>query len=197
MSTSWMILLIALWVVVAVLIALVLGMNRRIQALAERPGPESEHAHRGTPINIGGPSLGSRFDLWAEIGSKTPSSVDAVRGQLVLFLNTGCGPCRALGEQLVGSQAVAHVFAGVCPILVTDERGRATYAELPVTEVLVQYDDEISRQLKVNATPFAIATDASGVVRWSGIPQSAEDVLMMAAACGDVRNGHHAPIPAA
>lgn len=67
-------------------------------------------------------------------------------------------------------------------VLVTDELGVDFYRTLGASEVLVQRTNEISDRLKINAAPYGLAVDASGIVRWSGVPYCLDDVRAMAAA---------------
>lgn len=197
MPAAWVTLIIVLWAVVAVLIVLVLGLSRRVRDLSAAWSPEMPASGDGPRrVTIGGPAIGSRFEFSP---SGEPAAVQAGcerRDQVVLFLSTSCGPCRTLGESLVASRELDAALKDIERVLVTDEQGEGVYGGLPVTEVIVQREDEISRRLGINATPFGIATDSTGIVRWAGIPQSAEDVLAMATACGSARDDEQTVVAA-
>ena len=189
MSAAWVTLIVVLWTVVAVLIALVLGLTRRVRELSETwsaEGPASRHAPER--LTIGGPAIGSQFELSAPGEPAATEARHQGHDQVVLFLSSSCGPCRSLGEELVASKELDAALSGVARVLVTDEEGKGAYGGLPVTDVMVQRENEISRRLGINATPFGIATDSAGTVRWAGIPQGVEDVFAMAAACSEERD---------
>jgi hypothetical protein len=182
MTTSWMALVIVLWVVVLVLVALVLGLSRRVRELSE--------GIAGVPAGLGdaravikGPEVGSIIEL-VPPGSSPLSAKEDIEGQdrVVLFLSASCGPCHGLGDEVVAARKDGFVFDGSELVLVTDEPGADFYQALQADEVLVQSTNEISRRLGINATPYGVAMDASGIVRWSGVPRRLDDVRSMVAA---------------
>lgn len=179
MTTSWMALVIALWVVVLMLIALVLGLSRRVRELSAgfAGGPA------GLDAVIKGPEVGSTIEL-APPGSSPVSVEDGIeaRDRVVLFLSASCGPCHALGDEIVAARKDGFVLDGSELVLVTDEQGADSYRELRADDVLVQPTNDISRRLGINATPYGVAMDASGVVRWSAVPHRLDDVRSMVAA---------------
>lgn len=181
MTTSWMVLVIALWVVVLVLIALVLGLSRRVRELSDRIVGGS--ALQDTHAAINGPEVGSTIQLVPPGSSPLSAGKDGeARDRVVLFLNTSCGPCHALGDEIVAAREDGLVVDGSDLVLVTDELGADFYRGLRADDVLVQPTNEISRRLGINATPYGVAVDASGLVRWSGVPSHANDVRLMVAA---------------
>lgn len=182
MTTSWMALMIALWVVVLVLIALVLGLSRRVRELSEglAGGPAGLAGARAV---IKGPEVGSTIELVPP--SSSPMSTKEgtqERDRVVLFLSTSCGPCHALGDEIVAARNDGFAFNGSELVLVTDELGTDFYRALQADDVLVQPANEISRRLGINAAPYGVAMDASGIVRWSGAPHRLDDVRSMVAA---------------
>jgi hypothetical protein len=173
MTASWMALVIALWVVVLMLIALVLGLNRRVRELSEAlAGPAGLEDARAV---VKGPEVGSIIELSAAEGTQG-------RDRVVLFLSASCGPCHALGDEFAAARKDGFVLDGSELVLVTDELGADFYRALGADDVLVQPANEISRRLGVNAYPYGVAVDASGVVRWSGVPHHLDDVRSMVAA---------------
>jgi hypothetical protein len=178
MTASWVALMITLWVVVLVLIALVLGVSRRVRELSEGL------ADRGDARSIvKGPEVGSTIEL-VPPGSPRVNAGEGTGGRdrVVLFLSTSCGPCNALGDQLAAARGDGFVFDGAELVLVTDEQGADFYRTLRPDGVLVQSADEISRRLGINASPYGVAMDASGTVRWSGVASHLDDVRSMLAA---------------
>jgi hypothetical protein len=89
-----------------------------------------------------------------------------------------------LGDELIAAGEDGFVMVGSDLVLVTDELGAEFYRALGADEIVVQPANEISRQLGIIATPYGIAVDVSGIVRWSGIVGNFDDVLAMVAAFG-------------
>ncbi|MGH3599833.1 MAG: TlpA family protein disulfide reductase [Pseudonocardiaceae bacterium] len=172
-----MALVIALWVVVLGLIALVLGLSRRVRELSDRfaSGPAGQDMAKG-------PKVGSIIELAPPDSSRAAEDDIEAEARVVLFLSTSCGPCHSLGDEIVAARNDGFALVGSDLVLVTDELGAEFYRELRADDVLVQPANEIARRLGINATPYGVAVDASGVVRWSGVPHHLDDVRSMASA---------------
>jgi hypothetical protein len=69
-------------------------------------------------------------------------------------------------------------------VLVTDDLGASFYGGLRASTVVVEPSSEISRALGIHATPYGLAVDATGVVKWSGVAGNFDDILSMAATVG-------------
>jgi len=181
MTPVWIALMVALWFAVALLLVMVLGLSRRVRELGEGWG--------GDPVRLGpaggaalGPLLGSTIDL-------APMSAPATiggrgRDRVVLFLNSSCAASHMLCDELIAAREDGFVMVGSDLVLITDELGAEFYRGLGADEIVVQPANEISRQLGIIATPYGIAVNASGTVRWSGIAGNFDDVLAMVAAFG-------------
>ncbi|HEY3771992.1 MAG TPA: hypothetical protein VGL69_03285 [Solirubrobacteraceae bacterium] len=181
MTPVWMVLVAALWFAVALLLVMVLGLSRRVRDLSEAWAEDPvrpEHAD-GAAL---GPRLGSTVDL---VPMSSPATVGGPgRDRVVLFLNSSCGASHMLGDELIAAGEDGFVMVGSDLVLVTDELGAEFYRALGADEIVVQPANEISRQLGIIATPYGIAVDVSGIVRWSGIVGNFDDVLAMVAAFG-------------
>jgi hypothetical protein len=181
MTGTWMALVIALWAVVLVLLVLVLGLSRRLQELSENSRQAPVPVLTGSAGSVRGPLVGSTIDL-------LPPSTPGVDGEpakhrIVLILNSSCGPCHMLGDEVIAAKEDGFVFDSDL-VLITDEFGAEFYGGLGAGTVIVEPSNEVSRSLGVNATPYGLAVDATGVVRWSGVAGNFDDVLSMAAAVG-------------
>ena len=170
--------MVALWLVVLVLIVLVLGLSRRVRDLSKRLDQRPVGGDdMDSPIR--GPRIGSTLEL-APVAKRGEEG----RDRIVLFLNSSCGPCHVLADELAAARegGYLNLLAGTELVVVTDDLGAKFYGGLGADEVVVQPANDISTQLGINATPYGIAVDAAGVVRWSGIAGDFDDLLAMAAA---------------
>jgi hypothetical protein len=174
------VLVLGLWVVVVVLLALVLGLSRRVRDL------EGNRIGRTVVVADGeistlGPIVGSSVDFPG--ASRRGIVGNEARDRLVLFLNSSCGPCHLLGDEVIAAREDGFVFDSDL-VLVTDELGASFYGGLRASTVVVEPSNEISQALGIHATPYGLALDRTGVVKWSGVAGNFDDVLSMAAAVG-------------
>ncbi len=181
MTPTWIALYCALWVAVVVLAALVLGLARRVE-LVSSVATVPARGHRRL---LGGPGVGSRFPA-------TLGDVELGYGQerVVVFLSSSCGPCRGLAQSLFEAPATGADL-GLEVVLVTDPEGASAYADIGAARVVVELNREVSRQLGVNATPFAIAVDHSGAVKGTGVPHSWDELVGLAGKGSPDGNGAH------
>lgn len=180
MTGTWTALMLALWVVVVVLLALVLGLSRRVRDLeGSRTGGTVVVA--SAEVSTLGPMVGTRVDF----PGASPRGIAGAeaKDRLVLFLNSSCGPCHMLGDEVIAARDDGFVLDSDL-VLVTDELGASFYGGLRAATVVVEPSNEISRGLGIHATPYGLAVDATGVVKWSGVAGNFDDVLSMAAAVG-------------
>jgi hypothetical protein len=182
-TPAWMGLVAGLWCAVAVLAAWVLRLTWRVRELTERRGGGfAPFSHEPDDDVTLGPRVGATIDL-EPLASPAPGGGER-RGRIVLFMNSSCSPSHMLGDELIAAGEDGFVLVGSDLVLVTDELGAAFYRGLGADEVLVQPANEISRHLGIIATPYGIAIDGTGVVRWSGLVANFDDVLAMVAAFG-------------
>jgi len=85
MTGTWTALMLALWVVVVVLLALVLGLSRRVRDLETNRGGGTVVV-KGAELSTLGPVVGSTVDL----PGASPRGIAGTeaRDRLVLFLNS-------------------------------------------------------------------------------------------------------------
>jgi hypothetical protein len=181
LTGRWLLtLVLALWVVVAALLALVLGLGRRVRDLEGNRAGGTMVVTR-PEISTLGPVVGSRVDF---PGASPPGIVGTeARDRLVLFLNSSCGPCHLLGDEVIAARDDGFIFDSDL-VLVTDELGASFYGGLRASTVVVEPSSELSRALGIHATPYGLAVDATGIVKWSGVVGNFDDVLSMAVAVG-------------
>jgi thiol-disulfide isomerase/thioredoxin len=139
----------------------------------------------------------SRVRYQNEFALRRPLRDFAGRQVLLVFSQTGCGPCQTILPELNRVQAdedlqvvvVNHGEAGP-----TREWAAAAGARFPV---LIQEKYQVSRSFQVYATPFAFLIDAAGVVRSKGIGNSRQQIgFVLAHADGTLESGHAEPEPA-
>jgi hypothetical protein len=181
MTSIWIMLVAGLWFAVALLLVMVLGLSRRVRELGEAGDEDRVRLEPADEVALG-PRLGSTIDL-VPMASPTAAGGHG-RDRVVLFLNSSCGASHMFGDELLAAGEDGFVMVGSDLVLVTDELGAEFYRGLGADEIIVQPANEISRQLGIIATPYGMAIDASGVVRWSGIAGNFDDVLAMVAAFG-------------
>jgi len=165
MPVGWAVVVVALWVAVIALSAVVLTLTRRVASLANAARP----APLAPPV---GATLPHFPGAEASLG----------RARLYLFLNSSCGPCRSLSEKLRGADWSLVTGRGLEVVAVADsgfDPGALGTARL-VTSTPV----ELQERFGVRATPYALAVDGDGVVRAGGVPTSFDSLLSIAAALG-------------
>jgi thiol-disulfide isomerase/thioredoxin len=91
------------------------------------------------------------------------------RTSLVLFLSSGCSPCRTLADDLNGNTDALG------PDLLVVLNDPSELLELGLADeipILYQPDSVVSRAFDTTATPHAFVVDHQGVVTASGTPNS-------------------------
>lgn len=179
MPVPWIIVVGVLWVVVIGLAVMVAGLSTRLRQLATS-APVGQQASASQGSFVVGPPVDVQLTLPPALSRSAQASADS--GEILLFLHSSCGPCQLFWDALSGSDELDMQLDGIRRTLITDREGQALFAGSLMNDVVVQKDDEISRPLQVNASPYGIALDSAGFVRWSGVPHTDEDMLAMAKA---------------
>jgi methylamine dehydrogenase accessory protein MauD len=158
-----------LWLVVLVLGFLLLGTLRMVGLLKWR----LMQLESTTPSRVGRNGLkpGKKapdFALPAIDGKEVSLHDFAGRKVLLVFTQSGCGPCHELMPELIA------MGGGEVQVVVVNkgdrEATRAWAAEAGARfPVLVQQGQDLSRKYEAFATPFAFQIDERGVVASSGI----------------------------
>jgi peroxiredoxin len=180
----------ALAVIVLIVGFLLLGALRVVGRLSWRL--DQLEATQATRAGRGGLRPGKRAPDFTLVGTRggDVSLHDFVgRKVLLVFTQTGCGPCEEIAPELKrlvnDNIQVLVVNKGV----VSETRQWAARLDLPFP-VLIQDDLTISRKYEVFATPFAFLIDARGVVIASGIILTKQH-LGYILADGDRRSAPH------
>lgn len=179
MSGAWLVLFIALWMVSALLVVLVIGLSRRIEALESLTASAGGHVRKPAPDQF----VGQNFSEHA-IESGVATRADGLAG-VFLFVSENCGPCQQLSSDIASnldaSGAGSLVRAVESPVvIITDQPG--TFDQLGATRVVVDQDESIRHGFEINGTPVGIALDQEGVVVEALIASRLEDVQKLSAA---------------
>lgn len=167
MTAPWIAAFIVQWILVVGLAGVVLGVLRRTTAALSVTVP-SPQVDQGPPPGAPLPLLeGTDID-----GQPTDTS-DLVGDRFVLLtLSPGCGPCRALAEDLVG--AAPQLLARIVVASPGTDLGPLS---LPGgVRAVALGDRRLSEVLGVTATPYAFAVAADGTVEAARIVNTADDV---------------------
>jgi methylamine dehydrogenase accessory protein MauD len=177
MPAGWAIAIVVLWVAVAGLAVVILGILRQITPVLERAA--AQHGamgpgNQGPPVGDPVPHFSAR-DTAGELVDE-----QSLRGQpaLLLFLSVGCGPCEQLAAEI--RRADLGVLARQL-IIVTRPDGPRVLGIPEGLRVVTETSDEMTGPLAVIALPFAIAVDASGIVKGARVPNTVEHLDRMAA----------------
>jgi methylamine dehydrogenase accessory protein MauD len=161
---------VAVWVVILLLAFLLLGALRGQEVLRWR----LDQLQALAPVRAGRTGLrpgtsAPNFTL-PDLAGRDVSLCDfAGRDVLLVFTQSGCGPCQAVMPELNRLHARGEVQ------VVVVNNGDADAARISAAEVrarfpvLVQDKFALSKKYEVFATPFAFLIDGAGVVRSKGI----------------------------
>jgi thiol-disulfide isomerase/thioredoxin len=129
------------------------------RALAEQGiAPEP---HRGLPVGSAAPAFALPDLDGAAIASAT--LIGHGTAILLLFMEQGCGPCRALLPEVVGWQAEHRGRLQIVVVTSGEQGANRTYAGFHgLDRVLFQEDREVARAFEVSATPSAVLIDIDG-----------------------------------
>jgi hypothetical protein len=179
MPAAWIVLVLVLWLVVVLLVVVVVGLIRRVGEF-ER----ISLTNRPTRPRVVGPAVGSRLPAVLRFERVLATGEGASR-QLVLFLNSSCGPCAKLAGELrtiAGGEADGgeRLRGGGRLVVVSDPDGVASFADLGASDMIAQADGELSRAWGIPGTPFVVAVDESGVVLGSAFASTLEQLCEVA-----------------
>jgi methylamine dehydrogenase accessory protein MauD len=177
MNTFLLISSVLLWLGLLFLGFLLLGVLRSMDVLRW----QMEQLQATTPSRMGRNGLkpgkkAPEFKLATVAGSKIALSDFAGRKVLLVFVQTGCGPCSAVVPNL---NRMYH--EGKYALLVINnaklDKAREwvdqVKAEFPV---LIQDHWAVSKKYEVLATPFAFLIDEKGIIRSKGIVNSEKHI---------------------
>lgn len=174
----------ALWAVVitqgvllAGLVALHLGLLRRISPILERA--EATIASREDPAAGFGLRVGQQVPPFVVLdhGGRIVVSADLLEGPtLVLFLSRHCEPCQDLAQELATTSWKAQLRLVV---IQADPEGIGLDVGGQVVSYLQTEDLAASQAFGADATPLAFLVDEIGTVRGRVIPGHVEDIAAL------------------
>jgi methylamine dehydrogenase accessory protein MauD len=169
-SGLWLISYIALWILVALLTVVVLGLVRQLGLIHLRLGPEEHLTTTREGLEVGTPAPVFRE---IDILNKKEITVADLKGRpsVLVFVSPSCAPCAALMPHLNAFQRTNDGKANILLFSQSEpqpclELIQAHKLKLPV---ISDPEGSISKAYKVHATPFAYGLDEEGLVRRRGI----------------------------
>jgi methylamine dehydrogenase accessory protein MauD len=197
MSSFLMFATLALWLVVLVLGFLLLGALRALGLLQW----QLEQLQATTPSRVGrnGLPVGKRapdFTLPGTDGREIALSDFAGRKVLLVFTQSGCGPCKAIVPEL--DRLAERGTHQVVVINNTDlEKTRSWTREADARfPVLAQEKYAISKRFEAYATPFAFLIDEQGIIRSKGIAGSKQHLNFVLTGAGNKEERKESESPA-
>ena len=180
-----------LWAVVFFLGFLLLGTLRALGLLRWR----LEQLEATTPTRLGRSGLkpGKKapdFTLPSVAGAEVSLHDFAGRKVLLVFTQTGCGPCRQIMPELnrLGEPDLQVLVVNKGELHATRQWAAEVGVRFPV---LVQDGLDLSRKYEAFATPFAFLIDEKGTVASKGIVSSGQHIgYVLAGARDGAKNGH-------
>jgi methylamine dehydrogenase accessory protein MauD len=184
MNILWLLSDLLLWVVVLFLGFLLLGTLRALGLLRWR----LEQLEATTPSRLGRSGLrpGKKapdFTLPSAAGPEVSLQDFAGRKVLLVFTQSGCGPCQAIVPELNRLGAEVQVLAVNNGDAAAARQG--VDVARPRFPVLLQKQFNVSRQYEVFATPFAFLIDERGVIRSKGIIHNKQQIGFVLSGAGD------------
>lgn len=163
MAAPWIVLMVAVWLVVVLLAVVVLGLIGRVNQLEAA-------ATREAPAPVARLTPGDPLPVVRGFENLTAAAETRGTKRLILFLNSTCGPCRKLADEIKGdtSDEEAPLPGHVELILVTDRDGDISFADLGASDIVTQTASEVTRAWGIPGTPFAVAVDEAGTISATG-----------------------------
>jgi hypothetical protein len=176
-NSFWIAALLVLWLVTGVLAALVLGLLRRIAPILERAETMASSAVTPPPGLSPGTTVPS-FEL-TKVGGGTVTSAGLLgTGFVMLFVSSGCRPCRKLAEEIRRGDPSG---LAVELIVVADESDvDAELGQWPSATLTFQRGQRVSSAFRTSATPHGFAIDSAGTVLATAFPSSLETLRFLA-----------------
>jgi AhpC/TSA family len=174
MSAFWMAAVIAVWLVVALLALVVLGLLRQIAPILERADAvlAGQPTHPGLPVGSPIPT----FALTAADGSTLTDTSLVGTPFTLLFVSSGCEPCRRLAAALREDDVDLPVEL----IVVADELDLLSQlGEWPTATLTSQSAHQVSEAFRTGATPHAFAIDRGGTIAAAGFPNTAQRLMSL------------------
>ena len=196
MNTFLLVSSIALWAVVLVLGFFLLGTLRSLGMLGWR----FDEMEATRPVRRGREGLAPGkqapdFTLPSTANGELSLHDFAGRKVLLVFTQSGCGPCHAIMPELNNLQ-----MRGEHQVLVVHAGEREDAADM-ATEfracfpIVTQKDWNLSKRYQVFATPFAFVVDEEGKIASKGIAGNSQYLRYVLTGAGNRAKAHHEDNP--
>lgn len=163
MPVGWAVAIVVLWLAVIALAVVLLGVLRQITSHLDRFARQPS-----APMSAQGPAVGSSLpDFTARDSHGGTVTAGQLRGEpsVLLFLSSGCAPCRVLAEEIAGSDPSDPGELTRILIVVTDPSS-VDALRLPVwLRILTLPESTQAEEFGIPGRPFAIAADQDGFIR--------------------------------
>ncbi len=174
MTTILIFAVVALWIVVMILAAVVLVMLRQIGVLYERVAPV------GALMDSAGPEVGQPapvFRLPSITGGEIAIGGATGRATLLFFLSPTCPVCKTLLPILAGIRTAEKSWLDVTLASDGDPQKQRTFvAQAGLADFPYALSSELGMSFRVQKLPFAALIDAQGVIRGKGLVNSREQL---------------------
>jgi hypothetical protein len=175
-SAFWIAALVSLWLIVAILALLVLGLLRRIAPILERA--EAIISSEPAPPGLSPGSLMPPFEV-TTVDSRRIAASDLIGKPFVLlFVSSGCAPCARLAEQI--GEAGDPDLGFDLLVVADDSDAGVEFGEWGSARVAYQVDHEVSHAFETSATPHAFVISGSGTVVAAGYPSTLAQLQALA-----------------
>jgi methylamine dehydrogenase accessory protein MauD len=190
LNALWIASYVLMWLLIGFLGFLLLGTLRALGLL--KWGLEQVEATMPSRLGRSGLKPGKKapdFTLPSVTGADVALHDFAGRRVLLVFTQSGCGPCQQIMPEL--NRLERREFQ----VLVLNKGGAETTrkwaAEMGVRfPVLIQDGLDISKKYEAFATPFAFLIDEKGVVASRGIISNKQHIGYVLSGAGGAKNGH-------
>lgn len=175
MNGLWLASYVALWIVVAILSVIVLGLVRQLGLIHLRLGPEQNLWTTREGLEIGSAAPGFRA---MDVLHGEELTLQNLKGKpsVLVFLSPTCGPCVELMPHIRDFQKSK---SGRVSLVLLSQASPQSSREFAITHqlnvpVISDADGEIFKTYQAPATPFAYRLDKEGVVRRRGVVNTFE-----------------------
>ena len=174
MSTPWIAAFAFLWLAVIAVGVVMLGTLRRITSVLERAESQLE----AEAVGVRPMSVLPSFELYDASGDLVTSESLIREPTILLFMESGCSPCRQLALALEGFDDTVD---GVPFVVVLDDSPNARQVPIP-PDIRVMYEREgaVSGLFESAITPQAFVIDVGGVVLDRKRPRNRLDLRELA-----------------
>lgn len=191
MTTPWLITYLVLWAITLTTVFLLLGTLRSLGLLQWR----FDELEATRPVRKGREGLlpgkpAPNFTLPSAANAEVSLSDFTGRKVLLVFTQSGCGPCHDIAPELNRVQA-----RGEHHVLVVNSGEPEESAEMAAEvkarfPIVTQKDWDISKKYQVFATPYAFVVDETGTVASKGIAGSPQYLKNVLTGAGNRKKAH-------